>query len=208
MKYTEEDFQEFETQQDDVVNAEETKDEATQVDDIYKDLLDNEGAILEQSMQEYDRQVEQEMEATDPEPADEAAALPASEASTEQTATHQPSHKRKGRRWDTQFMRIVNGTLLLPLLRRKYVYPAIWIFFLLFCNILLGYVRIEKLQEIDRLERTLKNISYKQLFVTGEISKLDKEEVVRKKLQEMGSTLEPSDEPPYVIYYGESKNKD
>lgn len=95
----------------------------------------------------------------------------------------------------------LNGNILRPFLNKRYIYLTLEIVFLFFIYISMGLHRIEKVNRIDRLEDKLRQLEYRQLFIMGELGKLDREETVLQKLQESGSALIPDNDPPFVIYY-------
>ncbi len=99
----------------------------------------------------------------------------------------------------------LNGSWLHPVLRGRNVLLVIFIVFLLVCDTYLGYLRINKIKKIDRLERELREISNKQLFLFSEICNTDQEATVAQRLQQKGSTLAPTTEPPYIILYDGQK---
>lgn len=112
-----------------------------------------------------------------------------------------PPPRRKLRRRRRDPLQWLNGNAIKPLLKREFLFPALWIAFLFFCNIYLGFLKIDKIRKIDELETRLRKIYYKQLFTTGEISNMDRREAVWERLQERGSTLAPPNDAPFVIYY-------
>lgn len=99
----------------------------------------------------------------------------------------------------------LNGNILRPFLKKRYIYLTLEIVLLFFIYISMGLHRIEKVNRIDRLEDKLRQLEYRQLFIMGELGKLDREETVLQKLQESGSALIPDNDPPFVIYYNGKK---
>ena len=95
----------------------------------------------------------------------------------------------------------LNGNFLLPLLKKENMLLAVEIAVLFFIYISMGLLRIDKVNKIDKLEERMRQLEYRQLFIMSELGKLNREESVLNKLQEMGSTLVPDNDPPFVIYY-------
>lgn len=96
----------------------------------------------------------------------------------------------------------INGNILLrPLLKRRYIYLFLEIAILFYIYISIGLHRIDKISKIDRLEEQLRQLEYRQLFIMGELGKLDREETIMQKLQSQNSLLQPDNDPPFVIYY-------
>lgn len=109
--------------------------------------------------------------------------------------------QKKQKKKHLYLINLLNGNLLRPLLRKRYIYVGLLVALCFFANIYMGFLRIDKINRIDRLEERLRQIEYRQLFVTGEISKIDKEETVLQILKQNGSSLVPDEDPPYIILY-------
>lgn len=168
------------------------------------DLYPSENKDVEE-IEPYGDESKSEKENFTPSPIDEA---PNNNKINNQSTEHvdeqkssSESQKKRKHKGNIKLSNWLNGNILRPFLNWRIVSVFLLIALLFFLNIYLGFLRINKIGKLDRLEKQLRQIEYKQLFITGEISKLDREETILENLKKSGSTLIPDNDPPYVIYY-------
>ena len=78
---------------------------------------------------------------------------------------------------------------------------VVWIFFLFFCNVALGYWTISQTKQISRLESELELVRNRQLFIEADLTRLTREETIVTRLKAQNSTLTEKEEQPFVLYY-------
>lgn len=101
----------------------------------------------------------------------------------------------------------LSGGLIVRFINSRWAPLVVWIFFLFFCNVALGYVTISQTKQISKLESELETVRNKQLFIKADISRLTREETMRTRLEGLNSTVTEKEDQPFVIYYGrDNKN--
>ncbi len=79
---------------------------------------------------------------------------------------------------------------------------------LFFFNIYRRYQFINQIKEIDRLEKVLQDIRFRALFKSSEVTSTSQKLNIERAVQREGLGLEPSEQPPYVIYSGPMPQED
>lgn len=79
---------------------------------------------------------------------------------------------------------------------------------LFFFNIYRRYRFINQIKEIDRLEKVLQDIRFRALFKSSEVTSTSQKMNIERAVQREGLGLEPSEQPPYVIYSGPMLQED
>lgn len=67
-------------------------------------------------------------------------------------------------------------------------------------NIYRRYSIIDKIEEVDKLEHELKDIQYRSLFKSSEVTASGQKLNIEKEVRDAGLNLQPSATPPYIIY--------
>lgn len=101
----------------------------------------------------------------------------------------------------------ISGGLIERFINSRWVMLVVWIFFLFFCNVALGYWTISQTKQISRLESELELVRNRQLFIEADLTRLTREETIMMRLKAQNSTLTEKEEQPFVLYYdGAGKN--
>lgn len=129
-------------------------------------------------------------EATEPEPEPE----PERARSTERV-------QRAPRRKRHSLLYWISGGLIERFINSRWVMLVVWIFFLFFCNVALGYWTISQTKQISRLESELELVRNRQLFIEADLTRLTREETIMMRLKAQNSTLTEKEEQPFVLYY-------
>lgn len=130
----------------------------------------------------------------------------ASQHFSEERISQTPPPKKKEKKYRSPLYWL-SGGLIVRFINSKWAPLVVWIFFLFFCNVALGYVTISQTKQISKLESELETVRNKQLFIKADISRLTREETMRTRLEELNSTVTEKEDQPFVIYYGrDNKN--
>lgn len=95
----------------------------------------------------------------------------------------------------------ISGGLIERFINSRWVMLVVWIFFLFFCNVALGYWTISQTKQISRLESELELVRNRQLFIEADLTRLTREETIMMRLKAQNSTLTEKEEQPFVLYY-------
>lgn len=95
----------------------------------------------------------------------------------------------------------ISGGLIERFINSRWVMLVVWIFFLFFCNVALGYWTISQTKQISRLENELELVRNRQLFIEADLTRLTREETIMMRLKAQNSTLTEKEEQPFVLYY-------
>lgn len=125
-------------------------------------------------------------EATEPEP---------ERARTTERVQRAPRRKRHS------LLYWISGGLIERFINSRWVMLVVWIFFLFFCNVALGYWTISQTKQISRLESELELVRNRQLFIEADLTRLTREETIMMRLKAQNSTLTEKEEQPFVLYY-------
>ena len=125
-------------------------------------------------------------EATEPEP---------ERARTTERVQRAPRRKRHS------LLYWISGGLIERFINSRWVMLVVWIFFLFFCNVALGYWTISQTKQISRLESELELVRNRQLFIEADLTRLTREETIMMRLKTQNSTLTEKEEQPFVLYY-------
>ena len=125
-------------------------------------------------------------EATEPEP---------ERARTAERVQRAPRRKRHS------LLYWISGGLIERFINSRWVMLVVWIFFLFFCNVALGYWTISQTKQISRLESELELVRNRQLFIEADLTRLTREETIMMRLKAQNSTLTEKEEQPFVLYY-------
>ena len=95
----------------------------------------------------------------------------------------------------------ISGGLIERFINSRWVMLVVWIFFLFFCNVALGYWTISQTKQISRLESELELVRNRQLFIEADLTRLTREETIMMRLKAQNSTLTEKEKQPFVLYY-------
>lgn len=109
--------------------------------------------------------------------------------------------QRAPRRKHHSLLYWISGGLIERFINSRWVMLVVWIFFLFFCNVALGYWTISQTKQISRLESELELVRNRQLFIEADITRLTREETIVTRLKAQNSTLTEKEEQPFVLYY-------
>ncbi|GEM_PF-6817592 len=203
MKLTEESFSEL------------TQSEAVpeEVAESFGELTQSE-AVPEEAAESFGELTQ--CEAVSEETVEHVAELPAESAPDEAPETTEPEPERARstervqrapRRKRHSLLYWISGGLIERFINSRWVMLVVWIFFLFFCNVALGYWTISQTKQISRLESELELVRNRQLFIEADLTRLTREETIMMRLKAQNSTLTEKEEQPFVLYYdGAGKN--
>ncbi|WP_373810914.1 FtsL-like putative cell division protein [Porphyromonas macacae] len=80
----------------------------------------------------------------------------------------------------------------------------IWIAVLFCINIYRGYYLINQVKEIDRLENELRDIQYRALFKSSDVTASSQKMNIERAIERENLGLKPSTQPPYIIRTGKA----
>lgn len=109
--------------------------------------------------------------------------------------------QRAQRRKHHSLLYWISGGLIERFINSRWVMLVVWIFFLFFCNVALGYWTISQTKQISRLESELELVRNRQLFIEADLTRLTREETIMMRLKAQNSTLTEKEEQPFVLYY-------
>lgn len=206
MKLTEEEFDELASSESIDLACQQNVSYGSPIGKEY-DLTETEDDV-ERGNKPYDQLLDEEESSPESDaPSLDGSSLSEEEEENTQNLSEKSSIKEKRKAYKKNILtsfkifKWLNGNFLLPLLKKENMLLAVEIAVLFFIYISMGLLRIDKVNKIDKLEERMRQLEYRQLFIMSELGKLNREESVLNKLQEMGSTLVPDNDPPFVIYY-------
>ena len=194
MKLTEESFSELTQSEAVPEEAAESFGELTQCEAVSEETVEHvaespaESDPDEAPDETPDETPDEAPEATEPEPEPE-------RARTTERVQRAPRRKRHS------LLYWISGGLIERFINSRWVMLVVWIFFLFFCNVALGYWTISQTKQISRLESELELVRNRQLFIEADLTRLTREETIMMRLKAQNSTLTEKEEQPFVLYY-------
>ena len=176
-------------------------------EESFSELTQSE-AVPEETAESFGEQTQSE--AVPEEAAEPVAELPAESAPDETPETTEPQPERARtkervqrapRRKRHSLLYWISGGLIERFINSRWVMLVVWIFFLFFCNVALGYWTISQTKQISRLESELELVRNRQLFIEADLTRLTREETIMMRLKAQNSTLTEKEEQPFVLYY-------
>lgn len=180
MKLTEESFSELTQSEAVPEEAAESFGELTQCEAVSEETVEHVAELPAESAPD------EAPEATEPEP---------ERARTTERVQRAPRRKRHS------LLYWISGGLIERFINSRWVMLVVWIFFLFFCNVALGYWTISQTKQISRLESELELVRNRQLFIEADLTRLTREETIMMRLKAQNSTLTEKEEQPFVLYY-------
>lgn len=190
MKLTEESFSELTQSEAVPEEAAESFGELTQCEAVSEETVEHvaESPAESDPDEAPDETPDEAPEATEPEPEPE-------RARTTERVQRAPRRKRHS------LLYWISGGLIERFINSRWVMLVVWIFFLFFCNVALGYWTISQTKQISRLESELELVRNRQLFIEADLTRLTREETIMMRLKAQNSTLTEKEEQPFVLYY-------
>lgn len=188
MKLTEESFSELTQSEAVPEEAAESFGEQTQSEAVPGETAESVAELpAESALDETpDEAPDEAPEATEPEP---------ERVRTTERVQRAPRRKRHS------LLYWISGGLIERFINSRWVMLVVWIFFLFFCNVALGYWTISQTKQISRLESELELVRNRQLFIEADLTRLTREETIMMRLKAQNSTLTEKEEQPFVLYY-------
>lgn len=188
MKLTEESFSELTQSEAVPEEAAESFGEQTQSEAVSEEAAEPVAELPAESAPDEtpDEAPDEAPEATEPEP---------ERARTTERVQRAPRRKRHS------LLYWISGGLIERFINSRWVMLVVWIFFLFFCNVALGYWTISQTKQISRLESELELVRNRQLFIEADLTRLTREETIMMRLKAQNSTLTEKEEQPFVLYY-------
>lgn len=188
MKLTEESFSELTQSEAVPEEAAESFGELTQCEAVSEETVEHvaESPAESDPDEAPDETPDEAPEETEPEP---------ERARTTERVQRAPRRKRHS------LLYWISGGLIERFINSRWVMLVVWIFFLFFCNVALGYWTISQTKQISRLESELELVRNRQLFIEADLTRLTREETIMMRLKAQNSTLTEKEEQPFVLYY-------
>lgn len=188
MKLTEESFSELTQSEAVPEEVAESFGEQTQSEAVPEETVEPVAELPAESAPDEtpDETPDEAPEATEPEP---------ERARTTERVQRAPRRKRHS------LLYWISGGLIERFINSRWVMLVVWIFFLFFCNVALGYWTISQTKQISRLESELELVRNRQLFIEADLTRLTREETIMMRLKAQNSTLTEKEEQPFVLYY-------
>ena len=212
MKLTEESFSELTQSEAVPEEAAESFGELTQSEAVSEETVESFGeltqseAVPEETVESFGELTQSE--AVPEETVEHVAELPAESAPDEAPEATEPERARTAervqrapRRKRHSLLYWISGGLIERFINSRWVMLVVWIFFLFFCNVALGYWTISQTKQISRLESELELVRNRQLFIEADLTRLTREETIMMRLKAQNSTLTEKEEQPFVLYY-------
>ena len=113
---------------------------------------------------------------------------------------NEQTQKRNKKRKSFSFLYIFGGGILTEDFIVKHTKMIVLIAFLFFIFIGNRYTCLQKLKEIDRLQKELKDVRFEALSISSELTGNTRQSQIEEQIEEQGIELEAATAPPYELY--------